>query len=310
MIPFVSRASQTEQDAWIATLSKALPEEVIVAFETLSCEQKQACDVAIVANPNPASLLELPNLKWVHSVWAGVEGMIAELDSPNFSIVRLVDPQLAKTMSEAVLAWSLFLHRDMPTYQAQQSRKEWHQRAMVRAQDRRIGVLGLGELGKTSALRLKENGFTVAGWSRSAKNITSIQCFDGEQGLYKLLQQSDILVCLLPLTDQTRGLLNKTTLACLPKNASIINFARGAIIDDAALLAALNQNINHAVLDVFSQEPLSSKNGYWEHPQVSVLPHISAPTHPDSASQIVANHIRTYREFGTVPQAVVLPRGY
>lgn len=310
MIPFVSRASQEEKVKWISVLTKALPEEVIVPFESLNDVQKHACDVAIVANPEPNDLLELPNLHWVHSVWAGVERMLAEIDHPHFSIVRLVDPELANTMSEAVLAWTLFLHREMYAYQHQQVRKEWRQRPMVRAQDRRIGVLGLGELGKTSALRLKNNGFTVSGWSRSAKNITGIQCFHGQEGLYELLQQSDILICLLPLTTQTKGILNNVSLACLPMNASVINFARGAIIDDDALLIALDKQLSHAVLDVFAQEPLLVDHTYWTHPQVSVLPHISAPTHPESASQIVAKHIRAYRVLGEVPLAVDLKKGY
>jgi glyoxylate/hydroxypyruvate reductase A len=311
MIPFVSRIDPLEQDAWIKTLSVAMPDEVILPFSDLTAVQKQLCDVAIVANPDPKDLLALPALKWVHSMWAGVERMMNELSSPPFSIVRLIDPDLAKTMSEAVLAWTLFLHRDMPAYAKQQARKSWLQRSMVRAQDRRIGVLGLGELGKVSAQRLAQNDFSVSGWSRSAKKIDGITCFHGDDGLTALLGQSDILVCLLPLTMETKGLLNQQTLSRLPEGARLINFARGSIIDDDALLVMLDENhIDHAVLDVFMQEPLPVNHLYWQNASVTVLPHISAPTHPVSASDIVASNIKNFRLTGDIPPAVDPVRGY
>jgi glyoxylate/hydroxypyruvate reductase A len=311
MIPFISRADLSEQSIWIKYLSAAMPHEVVVPFADLTFEQKQQCHIAIVANPDPNHLLELPSLKWVHSVWAGVERMINELSSPPFSIVRLVDSNLAQTMSEAVLAWTLYLHRDMPIYAKQQSNKSWIQQPMVRAQDRRIGVLGLGELGRVSAQRLVANGFSVAGWSRNPKQVAGVECFYGDEGLIPLLRQSDILVCLLPLTIETKGLLNDQKLSCLPIGASLINFARGLIIDDAALLAKLEQgDLSHAVLDVFTQEPLPINHSYWQHDSITVLPHISAPTHPVSASEIVADNIKQYRLTGNIPPAVDPVRGY
>ena len=311
MIPFVSRADLAEQNIWIKHLSAAMPNEVIVPFADLTPEQKLKCDVAIVANPDPQDLLSLPSLKWVHSVWAGVERMMNELSSPSFSIVRLVDANLANTMSEAVLAWTLYLHRDMPTYAKQQEKQSWLQQPMVLAKDRRIGVLGLGELGRASAQRLLNNGFSVAGWSRHPKQIQGIECFHGEDGLALLLKQTDILVCLLPLTVATKGLLGQQNLSLLPIGASLINFARGLIIDDDALLMKLEQgDLCHAVLDVFMQEPLPVSHSYWKHDSVTVLPHISAPTHPISASEIVATNIKQYRLTGDIPPAVDPLRGY
>ncbi|MBJ7536707.1 2-hydroxyacid dehydrogenase [Marinomonas transparens] len=311
MIPFVSRANASNQSIWIAALSASMPNEVVVPFSELTDDQRMQCDLAIVANPSPQDLLMLPNLKWVHSVWVGVERMINELVSPSFSIVRLVDPELTNTMSEAVLAWTLFLHRDMPTYTQQQEQVIWLQKPMVRAKDRRIGVLGLGELGQVSAKRLVDNGFSVSGWSRRAKLVAGVQCFHGEDGLGQLLSQSDILICLLPLTPQTKGLLGEKNLSLLPFGAGLINFARGPIIDDLALLDALEQgHVSHAVLDVFMQEPLPSDHVYWRHQNVSVLPHISAPTHPQSASKIVADNVLRYRLDASIPEAVDLNRGY
>lgn len=311
MIPFISRSGLAEQVAWVEALSKAMPNEEIALLSELTEEQKQECDVAIVANPDPQDLLALPALRWVHSVWAGVERMVQELSSPTFSIVRLVDPNLAATMSEAVLAWTLFLHRDMPTYAQQQRKKQWLGQPMVFSKDRRIGILGLGELGKFSALRLANNGFSVAGWSRSEKVIDGISCFHGENGLISLLSQSDIIVCLLPLTAQTKGILNSEKLAHLPVGASIINFARGPIINDDALLERLDSDaLSHAVLDVFMHEPLPEEHRYWEHSSVTVLPHISAPTSPASASSIVAKNISHYRLTAEIPSAVDPVLGY
>ena len=311
MIPFVSRADLAEQNIWIKHLSAAMPNEVILLFSDLTTEQKQQCDIAIVANPDPQDLLSLPSLKWVHSVWAGVERMMNELSSPPFSIVRLVDANLASTMSEAVLAWTLYLHREMPTYAKQQAAQSWVQQPMVSAKNRRIGMLGLGELGRVSAQRLVDNGFSVAGWSRHQKKIEGVECFYGAEGLALLLKQTDILVCLLPLTAETKGLMGQENLSLLPVGASLINFARGLIIDDDALLMKLEQgDLSHAVLDVFVQEPLPVNHSYWKHDSVTVLPHISAPTHPISASEIVATNIKQYRLTGNIPTAVDPLRGY
>ncbi|NVK73587.1 MAG: glyoxylate/hydroxypyruvate reductase A [Oceanospirillaceae bacterium] len=311
MIPFVSRADVAEQTNWIEQLSAAMPNEVIVPLNDLTLEQRLQCDIAIVANPNPSDLLSLPSLKWVHSVWAGVERMLNELESPPFSIVRLIDENLSATMSEAVLAWTLYLHRDMPIYAKQQANTVWQQQPMVRAKDRRIGVLGLGELGRVSAQRLAANGFSVAGWSRHPKQIDGVECFYGEGGLTHLLKQTDILVCLLPLTKETQGLMGQQNLSLLPVGASLINFARGPVIDDEALLKKLETgDMSHAVLDVFVQEPLPQEHVYWKHDRVTVLPHISAPTHLVSASEIVAKNIKAYRLTGNIPPAVDLLRGY
>lgn len=311
MIPFVSRAGAAEQAIWLKHLSDALPNETILPFDALTLQQKQDCDIAIVANPDPEDLLSLPALKWVHSVWAGVERIVNEIASPPFSIVRLIDPNLSRTMSEAVLAWTLFLHRDMPKYAQQQARQSWQPLPMVQAHERRIGVLGLGELGRVSAQRLKDNGFTVAGWSRSPKQLDGIHCFCGQDGLLSLLAQSDILICLLPLTAETDSLLDQARLSCLPTGASVINFARGAIIDDDALLTLLdNEHLAHAVLDVFRAEPLCTEHPFWQHKSVTVLPHISAPTHPVSASRIVAANIDRFRITNEVPSAVDPTRGY
>ncbi|WP_280192577.1 2-hydroxyacid dehydrogenase [Delftia sp. PS-11] len=311
LLPFVCAPGYPQAAAWMAALQEAMPEECVVALDTLNADQRAACEVAIVANPQPADLRTLPHLQWVHSVWAGVERLVADLGGSGLPIVRLVDPQLADTMAEAVLAWTLYLHRGMPRYARQQAARQWLAHDGVRAQDRTVSLLGLGALGEASARRLLSAGFQVRGWSRTPKSIAGVQCHAGDAGLHAMLAHTDILVCLLPLTPQTRGIVDARALAALPAGASLINFARGPIVDETALRTALDSaRLDHAVLDVFEQEPLPEAAWQWTHPAVTVLPHISAPTDRTSASAIVAANIRRWRATGQLPQAVDLARGY
>jgi glyoxylate/hydroxypyruvate reductase A len=310
-IPFVASAGKPEYAAWVEQLRLALPEERIVAFAELSASERSAATLAVVANPDPAELRQLPGLRWVHSVWAGVERLLGDLGETPLPIVRLIDPQLAATMSEAVLAWTLYLHRAMPAYAQQQRAARWQPLAYVRPGRRSVGVLGLGELGAASALRLAANGFTVRGWSRTPRSLPGIECHHGSDGLDTVLACSDIVVCLLPLTPNTRGLLDAERLVRLPRGASLVNFARGAIVDDDALRALLDEgHINHAVLDVFATEPLPAASWHWRHARVTVLPHCSAPTDRESAAAIVAANVRRYRQTGELPACVDRARGY
>ncbi len=312
VVPFVSSASPDERQSWREALPKALDGIADVKlFEDLTEDQRSEARVAIVANPDPANVAALPNLVWVQSLWAGVERLMGELPANGPKIVRLTDPQMAETMSEAVLAWTLYLHRGMPRYIAQQRQKVWQDHALERPQERTVGVLGLGKLGAAAALRMKANGFNVLGWSRTEKSIEGIVCRHGRAGLLEVLGQSDFIVLLMPLTDETRGLLGQDELSACKKGASIINFARGPIIDTAALINKLdNGPLGHAVLDVFDEEPLPPSSPLWDHDKVTVLPHISAPTIISTASRIVADNIGRYFEDGTVPPAVDRERGY
>ncbi|MEQ8374560.1 MAG: glyoxylate/hydroxypyruvate reductase A [Roseibium aggregatum] len=312
VVPFVSSASPDERQSWREALPKALDGIADVKpFEDLTEDQRAEARVAIVANPDPANVAALPNLVWVQSLWAGVERLMGELPANGPKIVRLTDPQMAETMSEAVLALTLYLHRGMPRYIAQQRQKVWQDHALERPQERTVGVLGLGKLGAAAALRMKANGFNVLGWSRTEKSIEGIACRHGRAGLLEVLGQSDFIVLLMPLTDETRGLIGQDELSACKKGASIINFARGPIIDTAALINKLdNGPLGHAVLDVFDEEPLPPSSPLWDHDKVTVLPHISAPTIISTASRIVADNIGRYFEDGTVPPAVDRDRGY
>lgn len=288
-----------------------MPHEHLVRLQDMSASERMACEVAIVANPEPADLRQLPKLRWVHSVWAGVERLVEELGASNLQIVRLVDPQLAHTMAEAVLAWTLYLHRDMPTYARQQKQQIWKALSYVQPQQRIVGVLGLGALGQAAVARLLQADFKVLGWSRRPCQLAGVETFHGADGLRAMLAQTDILVCLLPLTPATTGLLSAEVLACLPPGASLINFARAAIVDDAAMKSGLDTGtLQHAVLDVFLQEPLPSSSWHWQHEHVTVLPHCSGPTNRQTAAALVAANIERFRVSGVVPPAVDRAQGY
>jgi glyoxylate/hydroxypyruvate reductase A len=326
VIVFISQLPIDNQYSWVKQLSEQLPDENIVLAKNLTKQQKEQCIIAIVANPDPAEVMQFTQLLWCQSLWAGVDALVRAFSSPadncdmnkagrlnriNFKISRLIDPQLAQTMSEAVLTSTLFLHRQMHVYQQQQKKAVWRQFAHKVASERTVGILGLGELGKTSALRLKANGFNVLGWSRSEKKINDICCLSGEQGLKTLAQQSDVVVCLLPLTSDTQHLIDREFLQELPPHACIINFARGGIISNDDLLGFLrNKPTSHAVLDVFDHEPLPQESKFWHHGQITVLPHISAPTNRLTASIIVADNINHYRATGQLPLCIDLVKGY
>ncbi|CAO6124201.1 SerA Phosphoglycerate dehydrogenase and related dehydrogenases [Candidatus Pelagibacterales bacterium] len=311
IVPFISMLPKADIDQWLKILKKKLPMERIVKFSNLKKSDYKKIDVAIVANPNPTEVKKLVNLKWIQSVWVGVEKLVESFKSERVKIVRLVDPEMNRTMSEAVLSWVLYLHRDMHFYQVQQNKRVWKEADYIKPSKKIVSIIGLGELGSASAAKLIENGFNVCGWSRGKKNIKKVKSFTGELGLKNMLKQTDILVCLIPLTRNTKYLLNYKMLSYLKKGASIINFARGAIINAKDLVKHLNSGtIKHAVLDVFEQEPLPKTSILWKHKNVTVLPHISAHTDIDTASSIVCKNIKMYRLKNRIPKSVDMTRGY
>lgn len=300
-----------EQEAeYHRILSAAMPEETLVPFRAMKAADRATARIAVVANPDPAEVAALPNLVWVQSLWAGVEKLVGAFDRP-LPIVRLVDPEMARAMAEAVLAWTYYLHRDMPAYARQQRAGVWRQHAYRKPSSLTVGLLGLGALGTAAAAMLGAAGFRVVGWSRSPKAMDGIGTFHGADGLPAMLGACDILVCLVPLTAETRGLIDAARLSALKPGAALINFSRGPIVVTADLLAALDTgHLAHAVLDVFDVEPLPPDSPLWRHPGVSVLPHVSGPTDMDSAARTVAANIRAYRASGAVPTGVDAARGY
>ncbi len=311
-LALIGRLDADETAHWLSGLRAAMPDEVIEPAQTLLAEGRaDQVRLAIVANPDPADVRRFPGLQWIHSLWAGVEGLLAEPSFQALPIVRLIDPELARTMAEATLAWTLYLHREMPHYRAAQQASSWQPLPYRPAAERRIGLLGLGEMGRRAATSLQAAGFPVLGWRRQAGDVPGIECRSGAKGLDEVLATSDVVVLLLPLTPDTRHLINRDRLARLPAGASLINFGRGPLVHDGDLIAALDRgHLAHAVLDVFAQEPLPAVNPLWSHPRVTVLPHISASTTATTAAAIVASNVRRWRQSGVLPPTVDRAAGY
>lgn len=315
-VAFLGTLDPGEQARYLAALAAAMPEERLRPLRALTEAERATVEVAIVANPDPAEVAQLPRLAWIQSLWAGVERLVRDLGPDAPPIVRLVDPELARTMAEAVLAWTYYLQRDMPAYRRQQEARVWQQRPYRAPADTTVGLLGLGALGTAAACRLVQAGFQVEAWSRSATPAaagepSTIVPSVGAEGLNRLLGRSNIVVCLLPLTAETHGLLDASRFAAMKPGASLINVARGAIVVTDALLAALDGGkLDHAVLDVFETEPLPIASALWGHPGVTILPHITGPTTAVSAAAVIAGNLRAYRRTGQIPPAVDVARGY
>jgi glyoxylate/hydroxypyruvate reductase len=266
----------------------------------------------IAWKPKPGSLKRYPNLKAVFSMGAGVDGIVADPSYPtSVPLVRVVDDTLSQGMTEYVVLHTLYWHRRMADLGTLQKLRKWRQIAAPRADAIRVGILGFGVLGQAAAAALKPLNYQLSGWSASPKHVDGVRSFHGADGLEPFLNQTDILVCLLPLTPATTGILNAKTFAQLPKGASVINCARGGHLIEADLIAALDsEHLNGATLDVFQTEPLPESSPLWTHPKVVVTPHVAAMTDPASFMRNVADTIRRM-DRGLPPENVVdFKRGY
>lgn len=261
---------------------------------------------ALVWQPPPGVLGSYPNLRGIFNLGAGVDAILRDPSVPaGVPLMRLADAGMAPQMVEYCLYGVLHFHRDMDLYRRDQTAGAWQPRPFLAAGDRRVGVLGMGALGAQVAQGIADLGFKVMGWSRTPKQVEGVTTVTGRDILPRFLGRSDILVNLLPLTGETRGLLNSGTLAALPAGACIINAARGAHIVEADLLAALESgHIRGALLDAFEEEPLPPNHPYRAHPGIMVTPHVAAQTIPfEACKQIVANIKRL--EDGRPPLNVV-----
>ena len=301
--------SPEEEASWRNALARVMPDEHIVT--AADAFDRSAVAVAIVANPAPGALAGLPALAWVHSLWAGVERLLQDETLPPVPVVRLVDPTLAQAMAESVAAAVLALHRDLPLYAAQQRRREWRQHPARVAARHPVAILGLGEMGRAAARLLIGLGFPVRGWSRSGAAMPGVDVRSGRDGFAAALDGAAFVVNLLPLTAQTRGILDRDAFARLAPGAGVINFGRGAHLVEADLWHALDTGqVGHAVLDVFTAEPLPADHPAWTRPDVTVLPHVAAPTDEASAAALVASAVAAFRSTGRVPSGVDRTRGY
>lgn len=242
----------------------------------------------------PGELKKYPHLKCISSLGAGVDHIFKDPELPaQAAIVRVVDPLLIRDMTHYILWAVLQQVRHISLYQQQQQQAQW--RPHVPFPEITIGIMGLGQLGQDAAQRLHALKFSVIGWSRTAKKLPGIECLSGDAEWHAFLKRSAILVNLLPLTPQTENILNEDTFALLPKNAYIINVARGQHLVENDLLTALDSgHLSGACLDVFREEPLPANHPFWHHPKILITPHIASISNPASvAAQIVENYQRS-----------------
>jgi glyoxylate/hydroxypyruvate reductase A len=300
-----------ELASWWPALQSALPGEHLLRDRS-GLSDGESVDIALAANPPPGAVAGLPGLCLIQSLWAGVDRLLADPTVPvDVPLARMVDPAMNEAMAETALWAVLSVQREFFAYARQQREPAWRQLPQRRADETAVTVLGLGQMGRTCALRLAGNGYRVAGWSRSETKVAGIETFAGEAGLASVLADADVVVNLLPLTDATRGLFDARTFAQMRRGAALVNLARGAHVAEADLLEALaSGQLGHAVLDVFASEPLPVTHAFWSHPRITVLPHVAALTDPRSAALIVARNVAALREGRALENVVDRSRGY
>lgn len=278
--------------AYAKILPQALAEVGLAAQIVTEATDPALVDYIIYAPSAPLQdFTPFTRCKAVLSLWAGVERIVGNttLTQP---LARMVDPYLTEGMVEWVVGHALRHHLGMDRHIVNPAHA-WDPTCPPLARQRPVAMLGLGALGLAAARALQALNFPVTGWSRAPKVIEGLTCLSGEAGLQQALSNAAIVVTLLPRTPQTENLLNARTLAYLPKGAFILNPGRGPLIDDQALLAALDSGqVAHATLDVFRTEPLPQDHPFWTHPQITVTPHIAADTRPHSAARVLVENIR------------------
>ena len=271
---------------------------------------------AAVWKPAPGELAGFPNLRVIFNLGAGVDALMADSSLPKVPLVRVAVGDLTDRMTEYVVLHTLMHHRQELYLRASQREKLWDPRFQWPASAISVGIMGLGTLGANAAEMLRRLGFRVSGWSRSPKQIDGIECFHGEAQLDAFLQRTDILVCLLPLTSDTRRILNRDLFAKLNRNSPmgapvLINAGRGGLQNEADILQCLDDGtLGAASLDVFVNEPLPVDSPFWTHPKVVLTPHNAADTDPDEISKYVARQIERFEAGGMLDNVVDPARGY
>jgi len=277
---------------------------------------REAIHYVLAWRPPAEAFANLPNLKAVFSLGAGVDHVVGNAALPDVPIVRVVDPDLTTRMTEWVTLQVLLHHRQHLAYARQQAAHQWRELRQPVANDVRVGIMGLGELGRDAAAVLARLGFQVAGWSRSAKSIPDIETFHGEDGLTAFLGRTDILVALVPLTADTRGILDASVFDRLARNgalggAVLINGGRGGLQVEADILAALDDGrLIGASLDVFEPEPLGPDSPFWDHPRVVLTPHVAASSEASVLADGIHRQILDFEAGKPLANLVDVSRGY
>ena len=308
-IAYISR--DTDGLAWNKLLAEALGP---IDFRTLHAGLGNTDDIeiALAWKPTPGLLASFRNLKLIVSLGMGVDHLLADDRLPEgVPITRIMDEGLVGQMSEYALYWGLWHHRDIEKYAASQRARQWKPEEFVDTIHRHVGVMGLGTIGQDTARKFAALGFPTAGWSRTEKSLPGVVTFHGPDGLTKFLGRTNILVNVLPLTRETRAIMDEKLFAALPKGAFVINMGRGGHVVDDDLLAALDSgHVSGAALDVFNVEPLPPEHPYWGHPKVHITPHMAGYTNPRTASPGVIENIRALRAGRPLKNTVDAKTGY
>ena len=295
--------------AWRDTFREQIPELPIRIWP--EANDLAAVEYLAFMHPDFNTLPPFPNLKAMFSRAAGVDDIVKHPKLPKVPLGKIEPPGGDPMMTEYVVMHVLRLHREMPTYQAAQARGEWLKIPIARPEHRRIGFLGFGMMAKAPALVLKSLGFPVSAWVRSPRRSEEVPIFHGSDQLEPFLAQTDIAVCLLPLTGETEGIFCARTFAMMPRGAMLVNVGRGRHVVDADLIAALDSGqLSYAALDALWPEPLPPQSPLWAHPKITVMPHVARrPTVAQLVTEIVAN-IRSLQAGGGLLQEVDLGLGY
>ncbi len=306
---FLYKADPVRGAAWAELLASKMPELPFRIWPDIG-DPREVRFLAAWQPPVELST-QFPNLEVLFSTGAGTDQFDFSTIPATLPVVRMVESGIIDGMVEYVTLAVLSIHRDWRTYLNQQRDKTWTAHQVYPARSRRVGVLGLGTLGRAVLERLRAFGFSCAGWSRSAQHIYGVECHAGPDGLRDFLARTDILICLLPLTDSTRGILSRPLFDQLPHGATVINVGRGGHLVQDDLLRALDAGqLSAAVLDVCEPEPLPPEHPFWAHPQVVLTPHIASMTQPETAVDTVVDNLRRYRQGLPMVGLVDRARGY
>jgi glyoxylate/hydroxypyruvate reductase A len=296
---------------WHAALHRLVPD---LEFRTWPKGAGDPAEVEFILAwaPPPGELAKYRNARAIISLGMGVDHLLKDPELPrDVPIVRMYDPDLINQMGEYVIHAVLHHHRQIGDYIRFQRQHRWKRLPLADRKDCRIGIMGLGAIGADIARKLVLLDFPVAGWSRSQKHIEGVESYAGDAALGDFLARSDVLVCLLPLTEATRGILDAQRLAQLPQGALFVNVGRGAHVDETALLAALDAGrLGGGVLDVMAEEPLPSEHPFWRHPHIRLTPHIAGQTNARTGAPHVAETIRRVRADEPLQYVIDPDRGY
>jgi glyoxylate/hydroxypyruvate reductase A len=306
---FVYKSEAARGAAWKRLFAEALPDLPFHVWpETGS---PAAVRYLAVWQPPDDLAARFPALEVLFSVGAGVDQLDLRTLPSSVKVVRMVEPGLTAGMTEYVTLSVLALHRGLPGYLDQQRRRVWQVAKSARAEERRVGVLGLGVLGLAAIEALRAFGFSVSGWSRSRRDLGAVPCFAGQEELPGFLSSLDILVCLLPLTAETRGMLDARLFAAMPHGAGIVNVGRGGHLVQADLLTALESGqISAAILDVTDPEPPEQHDPLWAHPRVWITPHVASTTRADTGGEAIVENIRRHERGEAMLGLMDRSRGY